>query len=327
MTSFTLRGALGAAACLLASSAALAHAVLERREAEPNTAYRATVQIMHGCDGSPTTSVKVSLPEGAVAARPLPKAGWTVTTSRGPFIRSYEAGHGTVSEGVKEVTWSGGRLADDHFDEFVVSLRLTDAFRPGDTVHFPVEQVCENGRRHWTQMPGGTPVADGGPAPGLRIVQAAGAAAAPAGAAAPTSGTFKAGAIAVEQPWLRATPGGAKVAGGYLRVTNSGREADRLVGAAIPVAGRGEVHETVSEGGVAKMRPLERGLEIAPGASLELKPGGLHLMFLDLKAPVKEGAPVRGTLTFEKAGTVEVLFGVAPAGAPGPASGGGHAHH
>jgi periplasmic copper chaperone A len=72
------------------------------------------------------------------------------------------------------------------------------------------------------------------------------------------------------------------------------------------------------------MRELAKGLEIAPGSKIELKPGGLHVMFLDLKSQVREGQPVRGTLVFEKAGTVEVEYRVAPIGARAPA--GGHAH-
>ena len=135
----------------------------------------------------------------------------------------------------------------------------------------------------------------------------------------------KAGSLTIEQPWIRATPGGAKVAGGYLRITNTGREADRLLATSIPIAGRGEVHEMSNEGGVMRMREVAGGLAIEPGRSVELKPGGFHLMFLDLSSPVAVGQPIRGTLTFEKAGRVEVSFEVAPVGARGPV--GGHAHH
>jgi copper(I)-binding protein len=87
------------------------------------------------------------------------------------------------------------------------------------------------------------------------------------------------GSLVIEQPWIRATPGGAKVAGGCLRITNRGPDPDRLVGASIPLAERGEVHEMIREGDVMKMQPVQGGIEIKPGQTVELKPGGYHLMF------------------------------------------------
>lgn len=124
-----------------------------------------------------------------------------------------------------------------------------------------------------------------------------------------------AGAIKIEAPWLRATAGGAKVAAGYAHITNTGAEPDRLLGGSLPIAAKGEVHEMSMEGGVMKMRPLEGGLPIGPGQTVELKPGGLHVMFMGLTGGLKEGEGVKGTLVFEKAGTVEVLFQVGGIGA------------
>lgn len=135
--------------------------------------------------------------------------------------------------------------------------------------------------------------------------------------------TVRAGALAIEAPWIRATPGGAKVAGGYVRVTNTGTEPDRLVSASIPLAARGEVHEMATAGGVMTMREIEGGLPIPPGATVELRPGGLHLMFMDLRAPAREGETVAGTLVFEKAGAVQVAFRV---GGIGAREAPGHAH-
>ena len=141
-----------------------------------------------------------------------------------------------------------------------------------------------------------------------------------------------AGALRIETPWMRATPGGAKVAGGYVRVTNTGTQADRLTGAAIATAGRGAIHSMTMAGSVMKMAPVPEGLPIGPGQTIELKPGGLHLMFEDLKAEPKVGEPVSGTLSFERAGTVPVTFAVAPIGATspnaaGPAAPAPHHHH
>ena len=134
--------------------------------------------------------------------------------------------------------------------------------------------------------------------------------------------SIKAGSLVIEAPWTRATPSGAKIAGGYLKITNSGAEVDRLIGGTLPVAGMVEVHEMSMDGGIMKMRKLERGLEIPPGKTVELKPGGYHIMFMDLKQPLKQGETIKGTLRFEKAGSVDVAFDVQAIGATQP----GHGH-
>jgi copper(I)-binding protein len=144
---------------------------------------------------------------------------------------------------------------------------------------------------------------------------------APATAQAEAPTPVKAGALQIEMPWLRATPGGAKVAAGYLRITNTGSEPDRLLSASMPLAGRGDVHEMSMQGGVMRMRPLAQGLAIEPGKSVELKPGGYHLMFLDMKGALKQGDNVPVTLTFEKAGTVTVTFPVGAIGGAAPMPG------
>lgn len=139
-----------------------------------------------------------------------------------------------------------------------------------------------------------------------------------------TPSSVKVGSLTIEAAWTRATPAGAKVAGGYMTITNSGTAPDRLVGGTFPLAGRFEVHEMAVANGVMTMRELAKGLEIGPGQKVELKPGGLHVMFMDLKSPLRDGQPVKGTLVFEKAGTVEIEYRVAPIGARAPA--GAHAH-
>ena len=133
---------------------------------------------------------------------------------------------------------------------------------------------------------------------------------------------FKIGALVVERPWTRATPGGAKVAGGYLTVRNTGTEPDRLIGGSLAQAGRFEIHESRLEGDVARMRHLPGGLEIKPGQSVTLAPGGYHVMFMGLKAPLKQGDKVKGQLIFQKAGTVEVEYVVEGIGTK--SSGHGH---
>jgi copper(I)-binding protein len=136
-----------------------------------------------------------------------------------------------------------------------------------------------------------------------------------------------AGAIRIESPWLRATPSGAKVAGGYMKLYNSGSEVDRLVGGASPVAGGFEVHEMRMDGNVMRMRELPDGLEIPPGHSVELKPGSYHIMLIDMAQPLQEGDRVKGTLQFAKAGKVDVVFTVRGMGSKGETGAGHGAKH
>jgi copper(I)-binding protein len=126
---------------------------------------------------------------------------------------------------------------------------------------------------------------------------------------------YKLGALEIDEPWARATPKGAKTAAGYVVIKNTGSEPDRLTGGSLADAGGVQVHEMKMEAGVMKMRPLPDGVEIKPGETVELKPGGLHLMFTDLKAPLTKDHSVAGTLTFAKAGNVDVTFDVKAVGA------------
>jgi copper(I)-binding protein len=134
---------------------------------------------------------------------------------------------------------------------------------------------------------------------------------------------FKAGALVINQPWSRATAGGAKVGAGYMTITNNGSQPDRLVGGSLPQAEKVEVHEMRLENNVMTMRPVPGGLEIKPGQTVKLEPGGYHVMFMQLKEPLKQGEVLKGELTFEKAGTVSVEYkvGTIAAGAPGAKQG------
>ena len=126
---------------------------------------------------------------------------------------------------------------------------------------------------------------------------------------------YKVGSIVIQGPWTRATPTGSKVAGGFMKLQNTGKEADRLIGGSLAIAGKLEIHEMAMVDNVMKMRELGKGLEIKPGQSVELRPGSYHVMFLDLKQQLAEGDEVKGTLVFEKAGKVEVEFTVRGMGA------------
>ena len=126
--------------------------------------------------------------------------------------------------------------------------------------------------------------------------------------------------IVVTQAWSRATPGGSKVAGGYLTVENRGTVPDKLLSASTDVARKIEIHEMALTDGVMTMRPVEGGLTIEPGHNVKFAPGGLHLMIVGLVAPLKQGDQVSVSLTFEKAGKISVSFEVQGMGAqaPGP---------
>ncbi|MBR0688488.1 copper chaperone PCu(A)C [Bradyrhizobium manausense] len=133
----------------------------------------------------------------------------------------------------------------------------------------------------------------------------------------------KAGDLVISQAWSRATPGGAKVAGGFLTIENKGSAPDKLVAVTAEIAGKAEVHEMAMDNGVMKMRPLDKGLVIEPGKTVKLAPGGNHLMLQDLKGPFKQGEKVPVTLEFEKAGKVVVSLDVQGVGAQAPGGGGG----
>ena len=120
----------------------------------------------------------------------------------------------------------------------------------------------------------------------------------------------KVGAIEIHQPWTRATPTGAKVAGGFMTIKNTGSQPDRLIGGTFEKSARVEVHEMKIENDIMKMRELAGGLEIKAGQSVVLKPGSYHVMFMQLAEPLAKGTAVGGTLKFAKAGTVSVTYNV-----------------
>ena len=122
------------------------------------------------------------------------------------------------------------------------------------------------------------------------------------------------GTLKISTPWIRSTPKGATVGGGYMTITNTGPVSERFTGGTSDVSNRFEIHEMSMENGVMKMRPVA-GIEIKPGQTIEFKPGGYHVMFVGLKEPFERGQHVKTTLHFEKAGNVPVDFVVEGIGA------------
>lgn len=134
--------AAGAAALLALCSPALAHIVLQVKGAQVGATYRAVLVVGHGCGDEATTGVRVQVPEGFYNVKPLPKAGWTRATVTGPYETSF-LNHGTeITEGVKEITWSGGSLPNDFFDEFTFRGTFGAELEEGSTFYFPVIQTC-----------------------------------------------------------------------------------------------------------------------------------------------------------------------------------------
>ena len=167
----TARAAFCIAAALVVSPA-FAHVLLEPKQATVGSSYKAVFAVPHGCAGSATTKIRVQIPEGVIAAKPMPKAGWNVEAINGKYAAEYDF-HGTkASEGVKEVVWSGGKLPDDNYDEFVLATYLTGSLKPNTTLYFPVVQECEQGASRWIEIPqGDKPGHDTkAPAPGVKLM-------------------------------------------------------------------------------------------------------------------------------------------------------------
>jgi periplasmic copper chaperone A len=151
------------------ASAAFAHVTLESNQAPMGTAYKAVLRVPHGCNGSPTTALRVRIPEGIIDVKPMPKPGWTLNIVKGKYAKSYSLYRAQVSEGVTEIDWSGGNLPDDEYDEFVFMSFIASDLQAGQTIYFPVVQECENGVHRWIEIPTeGSNLPE--PAPGLQLV-------------------------------------------------------------------------------------------------------------------------------------------------------------
>lgn len=143
------------------------------------------------------------------------------------------------------------------------------------------------------------------------------------GAAAATAQTYQLGPIEISVPWTRAMPPAANAGGGFMTISNSGTTDDRLVSATSPVAAEVQIHTMDMTDGVMRMRELVDGLPIPAGATVQLAPGGYHVMFLELPAPIAIDTAVSVTLVFERAGEITIDLAVVPPGAPGPEGAGG----
>lgn len=288
-------------------TSANAHATFDIKEATVNTYQRLAVRIGHGCDGQPTQKVSITIPEGIISVKPMPKAGWELETITGDYAVEYENHGRKITSGVKQIIWSGSELNDGHYDEFVFRARFTDGLSEDKKVFIPVVQNCADAELSWSEIPadGQDPHDLKRPAPGVMIKAAADEHAGHHGHSTPDMQTVSVGDLKIMSPIIRATPPNAPVSAGYMMIQNNGSETDRLIGGTAAFAGKVEVHEMKMEGDVMKMRRIDGGLEIPAGGEVTLKSGGLHVMFMKLAEQMVEGETRKISLEFEKAGSVE----------------------
>lgn len=150
---------------------AAAHAGLETRAYPAGTNAKLVMHLSHGCEGSATVSVRIRIPDNVLNVKPQPKPGWQIATIKGKLANPIKGGHGeTITESVREIQWSGGKLEDGFYDEFVFRARMPD--QPGATLYIPVVQECEKGVNRWIETPeaGKTRRDYKFPAPELRLL-------------------------------------------------------------------------------------------------------------------------------------------------------------
>lgn len=171
-TQLTLAAVLAVAS--LTPIAATAHATLEVQTAEIGSFYKGVMRIGHGCEGQATLRVDITIPEGVIAVKPMPKAGWTLTTGQGDYANSYDYYGKTLTSGVTTLTWEGS-LEGAHYDEFTFRGKLAGDWKDGTAIYFPTVQACADGNRAWINIPaeGTDPHATKDPAPGLMLKDAA----------------------------------------------------------------------------------------------------------------------------------------------------------
>lgn len=160
---------------LALASQAMAHATFAEAEVVQGETARLTLRVPHGCGDEATLRVRIQIPEGLIAAQPMVKAGWELETVTGAYENSYELYGNTLTEGVREIIWSG-ELPDAYYDEFVFRARVTDRVPAGEMLYIPAIQECANGVERWIEIP-----AEGqdshdleDPAPGVMVVPASG---------------------------------------------------------------------------------------------------------------------------------------------------------
>ncbi|MDP9994774.1 copper(I)-binding protein [Variovorax boronicumulans] len=294
---FTLK-TVAACAMLAGAAAALAHVTLPPGGATVGSDYNAAFRVGHACEGATaTTGLAVRLPKGFVLTDAQARKGWKLDVQK-------NAGDG-------EVRWTAETAQDalpgKERSEFVLRGKVPGT--PG-TLWFKVLQTCDVGVADWAEVPtsGNSTAGLKSPAAKLNVV-AQGVA-----------------TVDVRDGWVRQSVPGQSGTGAFMKLTAP--TGAKLVGISTPAAGVAEVHEMKMEGDTMKMRELAGGLDLPAGQTVELKPGGYHVMMMDLKGALAKGATVPFTLKFEDAKGVKTALDVTlPVGAPeGADAGGAHQH-
>jgi uncharacterized protein YcnI len=168
MTRFS-RAATVAAALFAMTSPALAHVELVNDKAPADSSYKAVLMVGHGCAGSPTTELRVQIPEGLILVKPMPKPGWKIAITMQKLAHPIDMEGHQITETVREIEWSGGSLPDNFYDEFVFVGRLPN--KPGSVLYLPTVQRCAKGVNRWIDIPAAGQKADDlkGPAPSLTL--------------------------------------------------------------------------------------------------------------------------------------------------------------
>lgn len=286
-----------AAALLAAAVAASAHVTLPRGGATVGSDYDAAFRVGHACEGAKaTTGLAVRLPKGFILSDAQARKGWKLAVQK-------NAGDG-------EVRWTAenpqAALPASERAEFVLRGKVPGT--PG-TLWFKVKQTCDVGSVDWAEVPAAGQTTAGLKTPAARLeVVAQGVA-----------------TVDVRDAWVRPSVPGQSGTGAFMKLTAP--TGSRLVGIATPAAGVAEIHEMKMEGDTMRMRELPRGLELPAGQTVELKPGGYHVMMMDLKQALAKGTTVPVTLRFEDAkGQKSTLELKLPVGAPEGADAAAPAH-
>ncbi|APW39940.1 hypothetical protein RD110_24300 [Rhodoferax koreense] len=286
---------LALAALAVFTGAASAHVTLPPGGAAAGSDYEAAFRVGHACEGAKaTTGITVRLPKGFTLAEAVPRAGWKLEVQK---------------EGEPQVRWTPDSpdkaLAGHDKAEFILRGRLTST--PGP-LYFKVLQSCDVGSADWAQLPTG--------AAGEKLVSPA----ARLDVLAPGVA-----AVDVKDAWVRPAVPGQSGTGAFMKL--SAPSGARLVSLSTPAAGVAEVHEMKMEGDVMKMRELKGGLDLPPRKTVELSPGGYHVMLMDLKQPITKGTNLPLTLRFEDAKGVKSALEVSvPVGIPEGAAAAGSPH-
>jgi copper(I)-binding protein len=303
-------------------SSAFAHAVLTEPLALAGSYYKGAIRIGHGCDGAATTGLKLFVPAGLDGAKPLPKNGWTIKVKDNNLAQPSQKSGKTPAEDMAELEWTANSkesaLPDGTSDEFGFTVKLP---AKAGAVWLRVLQTCEKGQIDWAEIPATGNLTKGLKSPAALLnIKAEGVAGAPAGNAN----------VAISGVWMRPTVTGQKATGAFLKLV--AKENSKLLSVSTPVAGVAEIHEMKMEGNVMKMAPVP-SLDLPAGKEVELKPGGYHLMLMDLKSPIEKGTKVPLTLKFQDAKgakfQVELMVDAAMPATPakGSAAAGEHQHH